>query len=108
MMILKILSMLVVCAALIGCSTIAPIPEDIANHPFGTESIRVGMSKNEVESKWGKPDEVKTIEDKEKWKGSREVWVYHANYSAIPVDAGYFSKTKKLYFDGDNLTNISE
>ncbi|GAG27063.1 unnamed protein product, partial [marine sediment metagenome] len=31
-----------------------------------------------------------------------------AKYSAIPLDADYLSKTKKLYFDGEYLTNIVE
>lgn len=95
--------------ALCGCSVIEPAnPDAVIKHPLGTESVKIGMSKNEVESLWGKPDEIKTVEDKEKWKGSREVWIYRAQYGAVPVDAGYLSKTKKLYFDGDNLTNIGE
>lgn len=85
-----------------------PDPDDVVNHPLGTESVKIGMSKEEVESLWGKPDSITTVEDKEKWKGAREVWIYRAQYSAVPVDAGYLSKTKKLYFDGNNLTNIGE
>ena len=57
---------------------------------------------------WGKPNEIKTVENKEKWSGPREMWVYRAQYNSIPVDAGYLSKTKKLYFDGENLTDISD
>ena len=92
-----------------GCAGIEPPnPRDIISHPIGTESVKIGMSKTQVESIWGKPDEVRMVEDKEKWQGARELWVYRAQYSAIPVDAGYFSKSKKLYFDGDNLTNIGE
>lgn len=95
--------------ALSGCAGIEPPnPEDVVKHPLGTESVKIGMTKQEVESLWGKPDEVNIIEDKEKWQGPREVWTYRAQYGAIPVDAGYLSKTKKLYFDGDNLTNIGE
>ncbi|MBI4974558.1 MAG: hypothetical protein HZC19_01925 [Candidatus Omnitrophica bacterium] len=92
-----------------GCAGIEPPnPDDVVRHPFGTEAVKVGMTKNEVESLWGKPDEISIVEDKEKWKGPREVWTYRAQASAIPVDAGYLSRTKKLYFDGDNLTNIGE
>lgn len=95
--------------ALAGCAGIEPPnPEDVVKHPFGTEALKVGMTKQEVESLWGKPDEVSLVEDKEKWKGPREVWTYRAQYGAVPVDAGYLSKTKKLYFDGNNLTNIGE
>lgn len=91
-----------------GCSLITiPDPQEVISKPLGTESVKVGMTKDRVLSLWGKPDEIRTVEDKEKWKGSRELWVYRAQYGAIPVDAGYLSKTKKLYFDGDNLTTIT-
>jgi len=90
-----------------GCSVISiPNPEDVIKHPLGTESIKVGMTKEQVESIWGRPSQIKTVEDKAKWQGSREVWIYHAQYSSIPVDAGYLSNTKRLYFDGNNLTEI--
>ena len=92
-----------------GCSAIIiPNPVDVVKHPLGTESIKVGMTKDQVESLWGKPSQVKMVEDKQKWQGSREVWIYRAQYGSIPVDAGYLSTTKKLYFDGNNLTDIGE
>lgn len=90
-----------------GCSAIqVPDADDVISHPLGTESIKIGMSKQQVESIWGKPDDVKMVENKEKWQGGREVWTYRAQYGSIPVDAGYLSKTKRLYFDGNNLTEI--
>ena len=90
-----------------GCSAITvPKPEEIIDHPLGTEAIKIGMTKQEVESQWGKPDTVRTVEDRKRWDGPREEWTYQAQYGAIPVDAGYLSKTKKLYFDGKNLTDI--
>ena len=92
-----------------GCSAIqVPNADDVISHPLGTESIKVGMTKDQVESIWGKPNDIKTIENKEKWQGKREVWTYRAQYGSIPVDAGYLSKTKKLYFDGNNLTEIGD
>ena len=92
-----------------GCSAIIiPNPADVVKHPLGTESIKVGMTKEQVESIWGKPSQIKQVEDKAKWQGTREVWIYRAQYSSIPVDAGYLSTTKKLYFDGNNLTDIGE
>lgn len=95
---------------LTGCSMVetVPTPGDVIKHPIGTESIKIGMTKAQVEEIWGRPDDVRMVENKEKWGGSREMWVYHAQYGSIPVDAGYFSKDKKLYFDGNNLTNIGE
>lgn len=102
-------SLLVFSTSILGCAGIMPpSPDDVVSHPLGTESVKIGMTKAQVEGLWGKPDDLTTVEDKDKWKGSREVWVYRAQYTAIPVDAGYLSKTKKLYFDGDNLTNIGE
>ncbi|MDD5422394.1 MAG: hypothetical protein PHT32_03105 [Candidatus Omnitrophica bacterium] len=104
-----ILSILLSAVVLYGCSTLEIAdPEEMVKHPLGTESIRLGMSKTQVESIWGKPDDVRTVEGNEKKQGPREVWTYRAQYSAIPVDAGYLSKTKKLYFDGENLTEIGE
>lgn len=92
-----------------GCTLIEqiPNPEEVIRNPLGKTDLRVGMSKQEVEAKWGKPDEKRIVEDKDKWPGPREMWVYHAQ-TGIPIDAGYLSKTKKLYFDGNNLTNIGE
>jgi outer membrane protein assembly factor BamE (lipoprotein component of BamABCDE complex) len=92
-----------------GCAGIdIPKPQEVLKEPLGQGSLRVGMTKDEVISLWGKPDEVRTAEDKERWKGTREVWVYHAQMAAVPVDADYLSRTKKLYFDGDYLTNIGD
>jgi len=96
---------------LCGCSLVElPNPNEVVRHPLGTETIKIGMTKQQVEVLWGKPNEVKMVENKEKWGGggTREVWVYRSQYNAIPVDAGYLSKTKKLYFDGQNLTDISD
>ncbi|MCX5686004.1 MAG: hypothetical protein NTW09_00820 [Candidatus Omnitrophica bacterium] len=97
-------------ASTYGCSAIqVPDAEDVISHPLGTESIKIGMSKQQVESIWGRPNDVRMVENKEKWRGAtREVWIYRAQYGSIPVDAGYLSKTKKLYFDGNNLTEIGE
>lgn len=92
-----------------GCSIVSlPNPTEIVKHPLGTESIRVGMTKQQVESLWGKPDEMRMVENKEKWPGTREMWVYRAEYGSIPINAGYLSETKRLYFDGENLTEIGD
>lgn len=105
----KIVVMLAFASTLCGCSAITiPTANDVVDHPLGTESIKIGMTKQQVEGIWGKPNDIKIVENKEKWEGEREMWVYYAQYGAIPVDAGYLSKTKKLYFDGENLTDIGE
>ena len=95
--------------SLCGCSAIEiPNPDEVIKHPFGTESVKIGMTKQQVEELWGKPSDIRMVENKEKWSAPREMWTYRSQYNAIPVDAGYLSKTKKLYFDGENLTDISE
>ncbi len=92
-----------------GCSTLAiPNPDEIIKKPLGTEAIRIGMTKDQIISLWGKPDHITTTENKQKWSAPREAWTYTAHYGSIPVDAGYLSKTQRLYFDGDNLTEISD
>lgn len=92
-----------------GCSALTiPTPTDIVKTPLGTETIKIGMAKSQVEALWGKPNDIRMVEDKQRWPDPREVWIYHAQYGSIPVDAGYLSKTKKLYFDGENLTDIGE
>ena len=92
-----------------GCADITPpTPGYILKRPLGTNSVKLGMAKDKVKDLWGDPDQVNTIEDDKRWGGEREEWVYVGRYSNIPLDAGYLSKTKKLYFDGDSLTNITE
>ena len=96
-------------STLSGCNTFTiPTPDEIIKKPLGTESVRIGMTKHQVESIWGKPDHISAVENKQKWSSPRDVWTYNARYGAIPVDAGYLSKTQKLYFDGENLTEISD
>ncbi len=96
--------------SLAGCTLVEtiPTPEYIIQRPIGTSSVKIGMTKNEVRAFWGKPDQINFVEDKELWGGKREEWVYGAATSVVPIDAGYLSRTKKLYFDGENLTNIIE
>lgn len=90
-----------------GCSMIEsiPSPEDVVKYPLGKTTLRTGMTKQEVEFKWGKPDSISTVEDKKRWPDPREMWVYHPQTSSIPIDADYLSKTRKLYFDGNYLTD---
>jgi hypothetical protein len=112
--VLKIVALAGLCCVFLfaGCAGIQPpTPDEVMSHPLGTESIKIGMTKEQVESLWGKPDEIRQVEDKTRWKGSREEWVYRPKYGAlvpVPVDAGYLSRTKRLHFDGNNLTDIGE
>lgn len=92
-----------------GCTLIeaVPKPDDVLKYPLGKTDLRVGMTKQQVESKWGKPDEIRAVEDTKRWKDPRELWVYHGQ-TGLPIDADYLSKTRKLYFDGSYLTDIDE
>ncbi len=96
-------------ASLMGCATgMIPTPKSIAATPLGTEAIKLGMPKTQVESLWGKPDAIRFEEGSDTVRGKREIWYYAAQYSAIVprVNAGYLSQSRQLYFDGDNLVEI--
>ncbi len=96
---------------IVGCAgieEITPAPQEILKRPLGTDSVKVGMTKDEVRSLWGEPDQINYVKNENRWAGEREEWVYKGKYETLPVDAGYLFKTKKLYFDGENLTNIVE
>jgi hypothetical protein len=100
---------LIAAVFLSGCAGItAPTAEELIKEPLRKGSLRIGMTKEHVESLWGKPDEKRIVEDTDKWAGSRELWVYRARTSVVPIDLDYLSKTKKLYFDQERLTNIEE
>ena len=97
--------------AISGCAEIDPFeaPAEVIRHPLGTESIRTGMSKEEVISKWGEPDLVNKLSPSDAIGNQGEEWVYKARrYTPVPLDAGYLYKNKYLYFDGNNLTLISD
>ena len=96
--------------AISGCAEIDPFetPAEVIRHPLGTESIRIGMSKEEVISKWGEPDITNKLPATDVSGSQGEEWVYKARrYTPVPVDVGYLHKNKYLYFDGNNLTLIS-
>ncbi len=94
-----------------GCAEINPFeaPEQVIRHPFGTESIKIGMSKQEIVKEWGNPDVINSMGTADATGTRQEEWIYKSRqYAGIPVDAGYLSKNKYLYFDGNNLTLISD
>lgn len=91
-----------------GCSGIqAPNTDEILRQPLGSGGLLSGMSKAQVVERYGEPD-IKGPVDSPEWNSPREEWVYRARYSVLPVNAGYLSDDLYLYFDGDNLTNISK
>ncbi|HPN72593.1 MAG TPA: hypothetical protein PKZ41_01200 [Candidatus Omnitrophota bacterium] len=91
-----------------GCSGVqAPKTDELLRQPMGSGGLFAGMSRSQVKEKYGEPDIKATVVSGE-WNSPREEWVYRARYSVLPVNAGYLSEDLYLYFDGDNLTNISK
>ena len=105
-----LLSFLIV-LSVAGCAEINPFeaPQEVIKHPLGTESIRTGSRKEAVIKEWGKPDIVNKLGAPDQSGTLKEEWIYKSRpISPIPVDAGYLSKNKYLYFDGNYLTLISD
>lgn len=109
-----LLQVVLICGLLIasvlfaGCAGIEPpTPEEIVKHPFGTPTLRIGMNKDQIIAGWGDPD-VKEYNDSGKWGNARERWIYYGRYKELPADVGYLSKTKILYFDGNNVVKIED
>lgn len=94
-----------------GCAEIDPFkaPGEVLSHPLGKETIKIGMTKDEVILKWGEPDLVNKMPAKDASGSKGEEWVYKAKrYTPVPLDSGYLHKNKYLYFDGNNLAVISD
>lgn len=81
--------------------------DDILSAPLGSGGLNPGMTKSQVVERYGDPD-IKSLAESKDWKEPREEWFYKARFDALPLNAGYLSEDLYLYFDGDNLTNISK
>ena len=92
---------------LTGCAVMNPVkPEQVLTNPLGTDSLKTGMTKEQVKSILGEPDAVTPIGRSGDMLGTqKEEWVYHGRYSDIPLKADYFGKTLRLIFDGNNLAS---
>jgi len=93
--------------ALSGCADIQPNPAQIIKNPIGPNIAKVGMTKSQVISLYGEPGFKKIGVRSEEWEGTREEWFYRATITGLPVNADYLAEDLYLYFDGNNLTNIS-
>lgn len=81
--------------------------DEVLGIPLGSGGLSIGMTKAQVVQRYGDPDITSIVEAAE-WNEPREEWVYIAQYTVLPVNAGYLSEDLYLYFDGDNLTNVSK
>jgi len=96
---------------LTGCETYrSGNPEAVLTHPLGTDLIKVGMAKDEVMDVWGEPDMVNALDATGQGflETAQEEWIYKARYGNVPLNAGYLSKDRYLYFDGNNLVRWEE
>ena len=99
---------MVVCFILTGCAAIqSSNTDEVLTAPVGSGGLELGMTKSRVVSMYGEPD-AKSMVTSDKWNEPREEWFYSGRFSSLPVNAGYLAQDFYLYFDGDNLTNISK
>lgn len=80
--------------------------ETIITHPIGTDSIKIGMTKEQVKSIIGDPDAVASKgATKDVLRSDMEEWTYKGHYTEMPFKADYFGKNLVITFDGDNLVS---
>lgn len=90
-----------------GCAEMdIPSPQKLVRNPIGAESVKIGMSKNQVLSIYNEPD-FKSIVVSDVFSGEREEWFYKARIGVFPVNADYLSEDLYLYFDEGSLAKIS-
>ena len=91
-----------------GCSEIkTPTAGEVVTHPFGTATpFPRGTPRAEVLEAWGKPDIV-IPHGTDELGNAREEWIYRGRIQSLPIDYEYVSRTKHLFFDGNNLTRWS-
>jgi hypothetical protein len=103
----NLLCLALLCMIVVGCAEIeVPQMENLLKDPLGEGSLKRGMTKSEVITIYRDPDMKRTVVSND-WSETREEWFYKANYSVLPVGAGYLTEDLYLYFDDVNLTNIS-
>ena len=107
MKICRLLAFALACMFFVGCAEIkAPKPGEFFKDPLGEGALKIGMTKSQVLVIYGEPNIKGTVSSSE-WSQAREEWLYRATYSSLPTGIGYLAEDLYLYFDGENLTNIS-
>ena len=91
--------------SLAGCSEIqSPTAGEAITHPFGTAApFPRGTLKAKILETWGTPDVV-IPHGSDELGNPREEWIYHGRIQSLPIDYEYVSRTKHLFFEGENLT----
>ncbi len=110
--VMKVLVFLILAAmafSLTSCAIIHPVkPQEAFEHPLGTDSLKIGMTKEQVRDLLGEPDVITPLDrSADMLSTERQEWVYHPRYSNLPVGADYFGKGLSLTFDGNNLTGFT-
>ena len=99
----KALFLLCLVFVLYGCAEIdAPGAREIMSQPLGEMPLRIGMTKEEVLSIWGKPDSIASIESTSPG-AIMEEWIYRGRYPDLPINVDYLSESQHLIFDGKHL-----
>ncbi|OIO80668.1 MAG: hypothetical protein COZ98_02400 [Candidatus Omnitrophica bacterium CG_4_8_14_3_um_filter_43_15] len=90
-----------------GCSIFKPFtPGKVISNPLGTDSLKVGMTKDQVKSILGDPDSVSSLpRTKDILSTACEEWIYQGRYTDMPLKTDYLGKTLILTFDGENLVS---
>jgi len=102
-----ILSLIIILFSLTGCAIFQPIKhQEALTHPLGTDSLKIGMTKEQVKSLLGEPDVINPLaRSNDLLNSEREEWIYNSRYPNQPLNADYFGKSMYLIFDGNNLTS---
>jgi len=80
-----------------------PTAEEAMRHPFGTGApFTLGTTKAEILDWWGHPATVIPM-GVDELGNIKEEWIYTGMLPGLPIDQEYISRTKHLYFEGNNL-----
>ncbi|MBN2097375.1 MAG: hypothetical protein JW714_02720 [Candidatus Omnitrophica bacterium] len=109
---LQIITMFLFSTFLLGCAEIQPpTPEQVMRQPLGESPLRIGMTKEKVQSIWGEPDLVRIADTAAQGRvvaqGTvKEEWIYRGRYPNLPINVDYLSETQHLFFDGSHLVRF--
>ena len=98
----------VLCVSLVSflsaCGEIhTPTARQAITHPFGTAApFTRGTSKAEILEEWGPPDHI-SQHGIDELGNLCEEWIYRGRLQGLPIDVEYVSRTKHLFFEGNNL-----